>query len=78
MAFAGILNDGDVKAALDSCSGEIFNVSNLSSFKCFISVGSTNGANGVSARVSVFQLPTPSTTRVSSRNAVWPPRATMT
>lgn len=73
MAFAGILSDADVKSALDSCSGEIFN-----NVKCFISVSSTDGANGVSARVFVFQLPTPSTTRVSSRNAVWLPRASMT
>lgn len=51
MAFAGILNEADVKAALDSCSGEISNLS--ASSKCSTSVGSPNGANSVTGRVCV-------------------------
>lgn len=35
MAFSGILNEAEVKAALDSCSGEISNFYNIVLFSFF-------------------------------------------
>lgn len=64
MAFGGILSEADVKAALDSCSGEILNVPDCLLYVCYKKM----------ICVCVFQLLTPSSTRLSSRNAVWPAR----